>query len=255
MKKYTLLILALLSLVFSVKVNAQQNAEQWFEQANSAYNAGSYDTALMLYDQVVATELESVPLYFNMGNAYYKMREYPMAIYYYEKALKFDPSNEDVRTNLAIANLAIVDKIEEVPQSFIVKGWNGLKNTLSGQQWTVLSLVAFALLMVSAYLFLRSRRMGMRKLGFFVGLVMLVVFALSVLFAAQMKQASLREDHAIIMAPTVTVKSTPNEISVDLFVLHEGTKVEILDQADGWNKIKIANGSIGWLQADFMRSF
>ena len=116
-------------------------------------------------------------------------------------------------------------------------------------------LLLAALLMVSAYLFLRSRRMGMRKLGFFVGLVMLVVFALSVLFAAQMKQASLTEDHAIIMAPTVTVKSTPNEISVDLFVLHEGTKVEILDQADGWNKIKIANGSIGWLQADFMRSF
>jgi len=255
MKRYTLLILVILSLAFSVKVYAQQDAERWFEQANAAYNAGSYDTALMLYDQVVATELESVPLYFNMGNAYYKMREYPMAIYYYEKALKIDPSNEDVRTNLAIANLAIVDKIEEVPQSFIVKGWNGLKNAFSGQQWTVLSLVAFALLLVSAFLFLRARRMGMRKLGFFMGLVMLLVFALSVIFAAQLKQASMTEDQAIIMAPTVTVKSTPNEVSVDLFVLHEGTKVEILDHADGWNKIKIGNGSIGWLQADYMRSF
>jgi tetratricopeptide (TPR) repeat protein len=245
----------ILSLAFSVKVYAQQDAERWFEQANAAYNAGSYDTALMLYDQVVATELESVPLYFNMGNAYYKMREYPMAIYYYEKALKIDPSNEDVRTNLAIANLAIVDKIEEVPQSFIVKGWNGLKNAFSGQQWTMLSLVAFALLLVSAFLFLRARRMGMRKLGFFMGLVMLLVFALSVIFAAQLKQASMTEDQAVIMAPTVTVKSTPNEVSVDLFVLHEGTKVEILDHADGWNKIKIGNGSIGWLQADYMRSF
>jgi len=255
MKRYTLLILVILSLAFSVKVYAQQDAERWFEQANAAYNAGSYDTALMLYDQVVATELESVPLYFNMGNAYYKMREYPMAIYYYEKALKIDPGNEDVRTNLAIANLAIVDKIEEVPQSFIVKGWNGLKNAFSGQQWTVLSLMAFALLLVSAFLFLRARRMGMRKLGFFMGLVMLLVFALSVIFAAQLKQASMTEDQAIIMAPTVTVKSTPNEVSVDLFVLHEGTKVEILDHADGWNKIKIGNGSIGWLQADYMRSF
>ena len=255
MKRYTLLILVILSLAFSVKVYAQQDAERWFEQANAAYNAGSYDTALMLYDQVVATELESVPLYFNMGNAYYKMREYPMAIYYYEKALKIDPGNEDVRTNLAIANLAIVDKIEEVPQSFIVKGWNGLKNAFSGQQWTVLSLVAFALLLVSAFLFLRARRMGMRKLGFFMGLVMLLVFALSVIFAAQLKQASMTEDQAIIMAPTVTVKSTPNEVSVDLFVLHEGTKVEILDHADGWNKIKIGDGSIGWLQADYMRSF
>ena len=255
MKRYTLLILMALALGFASEAKAQTEAETWFEKANAAYNAGSYDSAIILYDRVLDADLESVPVYFNMGNAYYKMREYPMAIYCFEKALKIDPSNEDVRTNLAIANMAIVDKIEEVPQSFIAKGWNGLKNTLSGGQWTVLSLVAFALLLVSAYLFLRARRMGIRKLGFFAGLVMLAVFALSVLFAAQMKRAALTEDQAIIMTPTVTVKSTPNEISVDLFVLHEGTKVEILDHADGWNKIKIANGSVGWLQAENMRPF
>lgn len=252
MKKHTLLILVLL---VSFVAKAQQTAEQWFEQANAAYNSGNYDTALILYNNVISNELESVPLYFNMGNTYYKMREYPMAIYYYEKALKLDPSNEDVRTNLAIANLAIVDKIEEVPQSFIVKGWTGLKNALSGQQWTWLSLVAFALLLVSAYLFLRARRIGMRKLGFFAGVFFALAFALSVLFAAQMKQAALKEDQAIIMTPTVTVKSSPSEASVDLFVLHEGAKVQILDHTDGWNKIKIANGSMGWLQADFMLAF
>ena len=255
MKRYTLLILVTLATAFTVNVKAQTTVEQWFEQANSAYNAGSYDTALLLYNKVVANDMESVPLYFNKGNTYYKMREYPMAIYYYEKALKLDPSNDDVKTNLAIANLAIVDKIEEVPQSFIEKGWIGLKQSLSGQQWTVLSIVAFALLLVSVYLFLRARRMGLRKLGFFVGLVMLVVFVLSVLFASQQKQASQKEDQAIIMTPTVTVKSTPNEVSVDLFVLHEGTKVQILDEAAGWNKIKIANGSVGWLQAETMLPF
>lgn len=252
MKRYTLLILVLLA---SFVAKAQQSAEQWFEQANIEYNAGNYDTALILYNNVIASDLESVPLYFNMGNTYYKMREYPMAIYYYEKALKLDPSNEDVRTNLAIANLAIVDKIEPVPQSFIEKGWNGLKRSLSGQQWTILSIMAFGLLLVSVFLFLRSRQMGLRKFGFFFGLIMLVVFALSVLFAAQLKRASLTEDQAIIMNPTVTVKSTPNESSVDLFVLHEGAKVQILDQADSWNKIKIANGSIGWLQAETMLPF
>lgn len=255
MKRHTLLIITLVVLMFPAGTKAQETAEQWFEQANAAYNASNYDTALMLYEKVVGTEQESVPLYFNMGNTYYKMREYAMAIYCYEKALKIDPSNEDVRNNLAIANLAIVDKIEEVPQSFIVKGWNGAKTLLSGSQWTLLSMVAFALLLASAFLFLRARRMGMRKLGFFAGLVMLVVFAFSVLFAAQMKQAEQSEDQAIIMTPTVTVKSSPNDASMDLFVLHEGTKVQILDQTDGWNKIKIANGSMGWLQADFMLAF
>ena len=252
MKRYTLLILLSLA---ALTMKAQTQNEQWFEQANAAYNVGSYDTAVMLYEQILATDMESVPLYYNMGNAYYKMREYPMAIYYYEKALKLDPSNDDVRTNLEIANLAIVDKIEPVPQSFIVKGWNGLKHKLSGDEWAYVSIGAFALLLVAVYLFLRARRTGWRKLGFFGGIVVFVVLVLSVLFAGQLKQAASKQDQAIVMAPTVTVKSSPNEASVDLFVLHEGTKVSLLDEADGWNKIKIANGSVGWLQADFIRCF
>jgi len=252
MKRYTLLILLSLA---ALTMKAQTQNEQWFEQANAAYNVGSYDTAVMLYEQILATDMESVPLYYNMGNAYYKMREYPMAIYYYEKALKLDPSNDDVRTNLEIANLAIVDKIEPVPQTFIVKGWNGLKHKLSGDEWAYVSIGAFALLLVAVYLFLRARRTGWRKLGFFGGIVVFVVLVLSVLFAGQLKQAASKQDQAIVMAPTVTVKSSPNEASVDLFVLHEGTKVSLLDEADGWNKIKIANGSVGWLQADFIRRF
>ena len=252
MKRYTLLILISL---FAFVGKAQESAEVWFEQANAAYNMGNYDSARIVYEKILATNMESVPLYYNLGNTYYKMREYPMAIYYYEKALKLDPSNDDVKTNLSIANLAIVDKIEPVPQSFIVKGWNGLKHKLSGDQWAYVSIGAFALLLVAAYLFLRARKMGWRKLGFFGGIVVALVLALSVVFAAQLKNASSRQDQAIVMTPTVTVKSSPNEASVDLFVLHEGTKVTLLDEADGWNKIKIANGSVGWLEADNMRFF
>ena len=252
MKRYTLLIILSLA---ALMLKAQAQNEQWFEQANAAYNAGNYDSAMILYERILATDMESVPLYYNMGNTYYKMHEFPMAIYCYEKALKIDPSNDDVRTNLEIANLAIVDKIEPVPQSFIVRGWNGLKHKLSGDQWAYVSIAAFALLLLAAYLFLRARKMGWRKFGFFGGMFVIIVFALSVLFAAQLKLASSKEDQAIVMTPTVTVKSSPNEGSVDLFVLHEGAKVTILDEADGWNKIKIANGSVGWLQADFMRSF
>ena len=254
MKRYTLLI-CLLAVVGLGRVCAQENSEEWFNQANAAYNAGNYESAMTLYEQILASEVESVPLYFNMGNTYYKMREYPMAIYYYEKALKLDPSNEEVQTNLAIANQAIVDKIEPVPQSFIVRGWRNARASLSGDQWAWCSIVAFALLLFALFLFLRSRRMGLRKLGFFAGLVFLLVFGLSVVFAMQLKQASENQDQAIIMSPTVTVKSTPNEISVDLFVLHEGTKVDILETNEGWSKIRIANGSVGWLQADFMRPF
>ena len=252
MKRYTLFIL--LSL-FAFMGKAQESVDVWFEQANAAYNMGNYDSAKIIYEKILATDMESVPLYYNLGNAYYKMHEYPLAIYYYEKALKIDPSNEEVQTNLAIANHAIVDKIEPVPQSFIVRGWRNARASLSGNQWAWCSIVFFALLLVSLFLFLRSRKVGLRKLGFFAGLVFLLAFGLSVVFAAQLKVASEKQDQAILMTPTVTVKSSPSETSVDLFVLHEGTKVSILETADGWCKIKIANGSVGWLTEDSMRPF
>ena len=234
---------------------AQTSAETWFEQANAAYNSGNYDTAVVLYEKIFATDMESVPLYYNMGNTYYKMREYPMAIYCYEKALKLDPSNEEVQTNLQIANLAIVDKIEPVPQSFIVRWWRSLRAMCSSDTWAWCSVVLFALSLVGVFLFLRSRSVGLRKLGFFSGIVFLVAFGLSVVFAAQLKHDANTQDQAIVMTPTVTVKSSPNEDSVDLFVLHEGTKVTILEESNGWNKVRIANGSVGWLEADKMLSF
>lgn len=255
MKRYTLLILTAFALLFSFNARAQEQPETWFEQANAAYNAGSYDTAVTLYGKVQAEGLESVPLYYNMGNAYYKMRQYPMAIYCYEKALKLDPSNDDVKNNLAIANLAIVDKIEPVPESFIVKGWKGMRAWLSGDHWAWCSIVAFALLLACLYLFLRSRKIGMRKLGFFAGILFFLVFVLSVVFAMQLKQSAERQDQAIVMTPTVMVKSSPSDTSVDLFVLHEGSKISILETVDGWSKIRIANGSVGWMKADDMLPF
>ena len=252
MKRYTLLIymLAIMGWAFG-----QNTADEWFNQANAAYNSGNYETAVELYEKILATDMESVPVYYNMGNAYYKMREYPKAIYSYEKALKLDPSNEDVRTNLEIANLAIVDKIEPVPQSFIERWWRSLRAMCSSDRWAWWSVAAFALLLVCLFMFLRSRRIGMRKLGFFMGVIFLIVFAFSVVFAAQLKHTANTQDQAIVMTPTVTVKSSPSDDGVDLFVLHEGTKVSVLESSNGWNKIRIANGSVGWLEMDKMLSF
>ncbi len=231
-------------------VAAQESYDAWFEQANAAYNEGNYQSALDLYNNIVEAEQESVPLYFNLGNTYYKMGTYPMAIYYYEKALKLDPSNADVKTNLEIANLAIADKIESIPQSFIIKGWNNVKNMFSSNAWATVSIISFAILLAALFLFLRARRMGLRKVGFFVGILALLVFVFSFIFSMEKRNEAKEKNHAIIMTPAVTVKSSPNDGSVDLFVLHEGTKVTLLDETDGWNKVKIANGSEGWLPSD-----
>lgn len=231
------------------------SVENMFENGNAAYNEGNYEQALTCYNSIVESGLESADLYYNMGNTYYKMKDYPKSILYYEKALKLDPSNEDVRTNLEIANLAIVDKITPIPQSFIAKWWNGLGSAFSADGWAWLSIISFALLLVCLFLFLMSRRMGLRKTGFFVGVLTLLCFGLSIFFALTRQRDMRFQDEAIIMTPTALVKSSPSENSVDLFVLHEGSKVRVMDGANGWNKIKIADGSVGWLQAENMIAF
>ena len=249
MKRITLLIIIAIALMPRF-VAAQESYDAWFEQANAAYNEGNYQSALDLYNNIIEAEQESVPLYFNLGNTYYKMGTYPMAIYYYEKALKLDPSNADIKTNLEIANLAIADKIDPIPQSFIAKGWNNVKNMFSSDSWATVSIICFAILLTALFLFLRARRMGLRKAGFFVGILALLVFVFSFIFSMEKRNDAETHNQAIVITPTVTVKSSPNLSSVDLFVLHEGTKVTILDEADGWNKVRIANGSEGWMPND-----
>lgn len=251
MKKIVLIVLALIIPVLGIS----QNGDERFAQANDAYNEGNYEQAITGYNSIEAEGLESAALYYNMGNTYYKMKDYPHAILYYEKALKLDPSDEDIRVNLEIANLAVVDKITPIPQSFLKRWWNALRSSFPADGWAWLSVAFFALLLACLFAFLMSRRVGLRKLGFFVGLVALVGLAFSVVFAVESQRAMSRHNEAIVMTPTVTVKSSPSVESVDLFVLHEGAKVRVLDSARDWNKIRIADGSVGWLPASDMTEF
>lgn len=242
-------------LLMATCVGMAQETNDWFEGGNAAYNEGNYEQALTMYENIVESGMESAALYYNMGNTYYKMKEYPHAILYYEKALKLDPGNEDIRTNLEIANLAVVDKINEIPQSFISRWWNGLKSSFSVDGWAWISVASFAMLLLCLFLFFMACRTGLRKAGFFVGLLMVVCLSLSLVFAIGKQRDLNRQDEAIIMTPTVTAKSSPSEKGIDLFVLHEGTKVRVLDAASEWCKIRIADGSVGWLQAKDMEVF
>ena len=227
----------------------------WFEDGNAAYDEGNYEQAMTFYNSIVEAGMESATLYYNMGNTYYKMKDYPHAILYYEKALKLDPSDEDTRVNLEIANLAVVDKITPIPQSFLARWWSAIRSSFSADGWAWLSVASFALLLICLFAFLMARRTGLRKVGFFVGLVALLCLTFSVLFAVESQRALSHHDQAIVMTPTVTAMSSPSDQSVGLFVLHEGAKVRVLDSARDWNKIRIADGSVGWLPASDMTEF
>lgn len=244
MKRIYLLVFMM---VAAIGLKAQTIQNQEFTKANFYYNESRYDTALVIYEKILNEGYVSVPLLYNIGNTYFKLRNYPMAILHYEKALKIDPTNEDTRHNLAIANALITDKIEPMPVFFLTKWWRSTGNLMSANGWTKTSLEFFGLFLVLVFLYITARTKGVRKTTFFSSIIVLILLVCSSIFSYQKHKYLNERNEAIVMTPTITVKSSPSASGVDLFVLHEGSKVEIIDNADKWDKIKIADGSVGWM--------
>ena len=226
---------------------AQSTEDQEFARANFYYNESKYDTALVIYEKILDDGFVSAPLLYNIGNTYFKLRNYPMAILNYEKALKLEPNNDEIKQNLAIANALITDKIEPVPVFFLTKWWRNVGNMLSANGWASASLKLFAVLLLLLFFYFTARTKGLRKVTFFTSIIVFLLFVCSIIFALQKYRYVNEHNEAIVMSPTITVKSSPSSSGVDLFVLHEGSKVEILDKTDNWDKIKIADGNVGWL--------
>ena len=200
-----------------------------------------------MYKSIIAAGYESVDLYYNLGNACYKQNDISSAILYYEKAHKLDPGNEDVNFNLKIANTKITDKIEAIPELFYKRWYRKLIESYSVDKWSKTGVVLLCLGLFAGLFYFVSRTLIIRKAGFWLGFVFILISLFSFLFAWQSYNNIMHRKEAIIFAPTVTIKSSPDEKSVDLFVLHEGAKVELIDNIGTWYEIRIANGSVGWL--------
>ena len=245
------LIFFLISLSLTMQAN---EAEKVFEKATILYNAERYEEAVTLFQQLVDSDFEQTDLCYNLGNAYFKAGNIPNAIFYFEKAKKLAPSDEDVLHNLQIANQQITDRLELVPEPFYKTWWNTWLQFFSPNQWTRIALVLFSLIFLLASLFFLIREVKYRKVSFYSGLVVLVITLFSFFFAYESYQRANRHNEAIIFTPSVVVKSSPNEKSVDLFVIHEGLKVKLLQKEGSWTKIRIGNGKIGWvLQEEYRR--
>lgn len=252
MKKFFLILAIMLAVT---GLNAQKLQEDAFAKANAYYNNSQYDSALIVYNKIIGEGYVSTHILYNMGNAYFKMRNVPMSIYYYERALKLDPNNEDVKNNLAIANSLISDKIEPLPVFFMTKWHRSIGNIFTADGWAVFSIIIFAILLFAAFLYFTAHTKGLKKSMFFTGIFALIFFVLSISFSAQKSNYMKSNNEAIIIKPTITVKSSPSSSGVDLFVLHEGSKVEIKETEDNWSKIRVADGSVGWLPEDVMLRF
>lgn len=248
-----IVLLVLFFTTFSTFAQTGLSPERLMETANNAYNEGLYDSALNVYHLIEKEKVESAALYYNTGNAFFKNGDIASAILYYEKAKKLDPNNEDIQYNLSVANSMIVDKIEKVPELFFENWWNYFYNMFNADTWTLLSLASWFVLIFLVGIFILTKKRGLRKMAFYLGLLFLFTSVATFGLASQKYYFGKEHKEAIIFTPTVTVKSSPTTNAVDLFVVHEGTKIQILDQVQDWTKIRIADGSVGWLPISTIR--
>lgn len=216
---------------------------------DSAYMQNDYLAAIQIYESLLR-QGESAEVYYNLGNSYYKSGDIARAILNYERALLLQPGNGDIRVNLEIARAKTVDKVTPVPEIFFIGWFKSLINSQSIDAWARWGIACFILLLVLLCLFFYSKSARVKKVGFFGGLVLLIVVVLCNVFAGQQKKALTERNKAIVLSPSVTVRSTPSESGTSLFIIHEGHKVEIKDDTmREWKEIRLEDGKVGWLPA------
>jgi tetratricopeptide (TPR) repeat protein len=247
MNKVFLLIISLFT-----ALNIAASPVDSLQAANKAYAANEYEKAAEMYESILDSGYESAALYYNMGNAWFKNNNIPKAILNYERAKLLAPNNEDIQFNLELANQFVIDKIEPLPQPFFVNWGKQLINIFSSNQWAIISIAAFVFTLVLALVYLLSRRVVLRKIAFGVSVFFLIVAIATFSFSAKQKNRVANSNHAIIFNPTVTVKASPDEGGTDLFVIHEGLKVEIEQKLNNWVEIKIEDGNSGWVKNEVL---
>lgn len=221
-----------------------------FNKANNAYADGNYQEAKRLYQSVLKDGQASSELYFNLGNAFYKLENIPNSIYYYEKALKLNPGDKAIQNNLAFAERMRLDQFEDLPESEVDQSFQDVITFFSVDTWSILGI---GLLVVGALvfgIFLLYRRPFIKRLafGFCIGFVLL---AAASFFMAQTQLKQINNTvYAIVFEPEKDLYEEPNTKSISLFTLHEGTKIQILDQFRSFYKVELPDGTIGWMTTE-----
>lgn len=251
MKKIYLLVLLCMSFVGIINANAEiDEIKKIIAIADTAYVHENYDIAIENYEKIVKNNYESLHVYFNMGNSYFKKGDIARAILNFERAKLLAPNDEDIQFNLNIAKTQTVDKIEVLPDFFLVSWYKNYYNLMSYKTWGFFSLLSFVLGLTFLGLYFFAKEKALKK-GYFLAAGFVFIISLASYLPSRSQLNQIRNHNsAIVTALSVTVKSAPDESGTDIFPLHEGAKVFIIDELNDWQKIKLTDGKVGWLKAN-----
>lgn len=225
-----------------------QDFQKIFDTAEKLYKENKFNEALQEYQALEKRNYAGKELYYNMGNCYYKANMNGMAIAYYEKALKYDPADEDIQANLRLVNSKTEDKLNEEEKG-LAAWFKQAVNVMAADKWAKLGLTLWLLGFLGFVLF----KVGLLRKGFFTaGLSWFCVSlgALALVCGYLNYRMMNRHNAVVIIGPLVQVKSSPSETAKKLYDLHEGAKVSLHDASDKWYEISIDNENYGWVKKE-----
>ena len=230
-----------------------QGLDSIFDQSNAFYTDGKYQMAIDGYKDILNSGFESAELYYNLGNAFYKLNNIPESNFFYEKARSISPTDEDILINLSYAQNLRIDKIEKLPITQTQNLKINILNLLSERGWSVLLIILAWIACVSFVLYLSVNNSGNKRI-FFTQFIILMIGFIVVFTISYEKKNLNNEKFAIIYDKEIEVWSEPNKISELKFLLHEGTKVKQVDTIQDWVNIQLENGTLGWIQSSSIKT-
>lgn len=241
MRAITILLLCFFSVIGFSQTN------QPFKEANALYNENKYAEAIDKYESILDTKVHSAELYFNLGNANYKLNNIAPSIYYYEKALQLSPNDKEIKNNLAYAQNMTIDAIDSVPKVGFSRIINNVVNTFQTDTWAKFAIAGVLIFVLLFLMYHFSYSTSRKRIAFVVSVVSLLFACIAVSMAFQKERLNKKDNPAIVFAQESRVKVDPNQTSEEVFRLHEGTKVQVLETYEDWNKIQLSDNSTGWI--------
>ena len=247
MKKVFCIIVVFISFIGAAQDDAL------FNKATDSYNNGDYEKAIELYSQILDHGQHSASLYFNLSNAHYKLNQIAPSVYNYEKALLLAPNDQEIKHNLSFAQNMTLDAIEVMPETGLARIYKSVTGLLSFDQWSYLAIafmIIFVLLYIAFYYFEYATR---KRIAFISSIIFFLGSIICLIFAFMQYNDFMADQPAIVFDSEVQIKAEPNKGSQPIFLLHEGTKVNVLDELNEWKKIKIADGKSGWISSNSIK--
>ncbi|WP_296380269.1 tetratricopeptide repeat protein [Winogradskyella sp.] len=221
--------------------------DQVFEQANGLYNEGKYAEAIDKYESILESDMHSSELYFNLANANYKLNNIAPSIYYYEKALQLNPNDTEIENNLVFAQNMTIDAIDKVPKVGFARIINNVVKTFKKDTWAKIAIGGVILFVLLFLMYHFSYATSKKRIAFVTSVLSLLIACFSVAMAFQKEHLDKKDNPAIVFVQESRVKSEANKTSEEIFRLHEGTKIQVLETYDDWKKIQLPDNSTGWI--------